>query len=227
VSSSAFSSSTSGFFRRPLFRAGGDQRQVEGGRGALAGRAGELDPTAVAAHDAVGNGQAEAGPALLLGGAERLEERKRVLGQHARPAIGHRDHAVPSLPETRPLDAEPGIGKERLGGDHDVSALGHRLGRVADRLGHHLLELRGVSHHVDRLVGRRALDRDGRRQFGPQCFGGAFHDGAQLERPRFRRPAAAEIKQPLQDRRAPLDAFLDPAGVFLLGAAVGALRVEQ
>ncbi len=96
------------------------------------------DVAAVAAHEAVGDGETEPEPAHALRGEERLEGTPAHVLRHAGPGVGDRDH--------RPARLAPGA-------DGDAAAPRHGVHRVQDQVGDHLAELRVAAR--DRRQGAR------------------------------------------------------------------------
>ena len=129
-------------------------REDQRDRGAAALHAADVDLRAVAPHHAIDRGEAEAGPALALGGEERLHAAPPHLVVHADAGVGDRDLDIAGV---RALVRR----RQQLGAQRQGAAARHRVDRVQHQVDHGLADLAldaGDGRHIGRQVGAHGDD---------------------------------------------------------------------
>jgi hypothetical protein len=162
----------------------------------------DLDPAAVLLGDAVDGRQAEAGAAALaLGREEGVEDPRQHRGGDADAGVPHAQADEPAGLCLGRAAEVVGVGRPRLGREHQLPALGHGVARVDRQIDQDLLDHPDVGLGVGQPRLRLHLQGDVLAERPPQEPGDPVHDLPDRHPPGLEHlPAAEDEELPGQAR---------------------------
>ena len=190
-------------------------------RGAGTGEALDIDRTAVAAHNPVHDGEAEAGAlARVLRGEERVEDAAARGFVHPVAGVGDRDPHVAAAGWGADDEREVGTDVDGFNADGERAAVEpHGVGGVGPEVEQYLVNLRGVAEDVRAVGCEVVFDRDVGGEGRAQEAAGFLDDEADVDRRVAAAGGLATEREDLFDQFAGAQ-----AGVAGLGQA-GARRM--